>query len=175
MASAGSALGGITVNVKISGASFNDVERIEDGLRTLAGKNGEIFERNYSDNLLEVDIVSENTARKVAAFLSDNNIEITGLTQQTVNGAVIHAKNDANMGIINITVSDIGSFRQAGEIEDLLREHSGEAEIETTYQSKTLMIKIQGKLTARDIAALLSDKDIEIDEVSQNKVSGHMR
>ena len=176
MASAGSALGGITVNVKISGASFNDVERIEDGLRTLAGKTGEIFERNYSDNLLEVDIESENTARKVAAFLSDNNIEITGLTQQTVNGAVIHSKNNANTGTISVTVSDIGSFRQAGEIEDLLREHLGtDSEIETAYQSKTLTLEIKGSIKAKDIAALLSDKDVEIDEVSQNKVSGHMR
>ncbi len=181
LASAGSALGGITVNIKIEGASFKDVERIEEGLRTLAGRTGELFERNYSDNMLELDMVSENTARKIASFLSDNNnLEVTGLTQQTITARVKAQgrTQDANDGTrsITVTVSGIESFRQAGSIEDSLREEAGEdSEIETTYQSKTLTLEVKSRLSARDIAALLSDKDIEIDEVSQGKVSGHHR
>ncbi|MBQ7733491.1 MAG: hypothetical protein IJT58_05685 [Synergistaceae bacterium] len=181
LASAGSALGGITVNIKIEGASFKDVERIEEGLRTLAGRTGELFERNYSDNMLELDMVSENTARKIASFLSDNNnLEVTGLTQQTITARVkaqgrTHDANDGTRSI-TVTVSGIESFRQAGSIEDSLREEAGEeSEIETTYQSKTLTLEVKSRLSARDIAALLSDKDIEIDEVSQGKVSGHHR
>ncbi|MBQ4469988.1 MAG: hypothetical protein II917_07620, partial [Synergistaceae bacterium] len=77
---------------------------------------------------------------------------------------------------ITVTVSGIESFRQAGDIEDSLREEAGgDSEIESTYQSKTLTLEVTSKLSARDIAALLSDKDIEIDEVSQGKVAGHHR
>ena len=184
LASAGSALGGITVNIKIAGASFKDVERIEEGLRTLAGRTGELFERDYSNNLLEIDMVSENTARKIASFLSDNNnnLEVTGLTQQTLTARVTgqdstqDKDNKEGSKSITVTVSGIESFRQAGDIEDSLREEAGgDSEIESTYQSKTLTLEVTSKLSARDIAALLSDKDIEIDEVSQGKVAGHHR
>jgi hypothetical protein len=79
---------GITVNIKISGISFKDVEAIEEGLRELAGKSGSVYEREYKDNILEIDVVSEKTARSIASFLSDNGVEIEGVTAQTVNGSM---------------------------------------------------------------------------------------
>ena len=69
MASANTSLGGITVNMKIAGAKFDDVERIEGRLREIAGSQGNVFERSYSDGVLEVDVVSGKTARDIASLI----------------------------------------------------------------------------------------------------------
>jgi hypothetical protein len=81
---------GVTVNIKISDISFKEVEAIEEALRELAGKSGSVYEREYKDGILEVDVVSEKTARDIASFLSERGIEIEGVTAQTIS-----AKNSA--------------------------------------------------------------------------------
>ena len=183
MASAGSSLGGITVNIKIADASFKDVENIEEKLRELAGKSGEVFERSYNDNLLEIDLVSQNTARKTASFLSDIGVEIESLTQQTINGRVKKslelpgsAKPEPEVGekFITIEIIDVPSFSDAAKIEDSLRDLG---EIETGYKSKvlTMTLKIQGKsTTAREIAGRLSEINIEIEGLSTDSIQGRL-
>ena len=183
MASAGSSLGGITVNIKIADASFKDVENIEEKLRELAGKSGEVFERSYNDNLLEIDLVSQNTARKTASFLSDIGVEIESLTQQTINGRVKKslelpgsAKPEPEVGekFITIEIIDVPSFSDAAKIEDSLRDLG---EIETGYKSKvlTMTLKIQGKsTTAREIAGRLSEINVEIEGLSTDSIQGRL-
>jgi len=183
MASAGSSLGGITVNIKIADASFKDVENIEEKLRELAGKSGEVFERSYNDNLLEIDLVSQNTARKTASFLSDLGVEIESLTQQTINGRVKKslelpgsAKPEPEVGekFITIEIINVPSFSDAAKIEDSLRDLG---EIETGYKSKvlTMTLKIQGKsTTAREIAGRLSELNIEIEGLSTDSIQGRL-
>jgi hypothetical protein len=77
---------GITVNIRISGVSFTETESIAEGLRELAGKSGGVYEREYKDGILEIDVVSEKTARSIASFLSDNGVEIESVTAQTIVG-----------------------------------------------------------------------------------------
>ncbi|MBQ7578330.1 MAG: hypothetical protein IJT21_08705 [Synergistaceae bacterium] len=180
MASAGSSLGGITVNIKIAGAAFKDVEEIEEKLRELAGKSGEVFERSYNDNLLEVDIVSQNTARKVASFLSNMGVEIESLTQQTINGRVKKSLERQSKPepapisekFIKVVISDVDSFSDAGKIEDFLKDFG---EIETGYKSKKLTLTIKtSSSTAREIAAKLSDNGVEIEALSNDSIEGRL-
>jgi hypothetical protein len=77
---------GITVNIKISNISFKRVEAIEEGLRELVGKSGQVYEREYRDGTLEIDVVSEKTSRSIASFLSENGVDIGGVTSQTIEG-----------------------------------------------------------------------------------------
>jgi hypothetical protein len=86
MASAGSSLGGITVNVTISNISFKQVETLMGALSEMAGRSGSVYERSYENGVLKVDVVSEKTAEEVASFLSGEGIEVEGLTVQTVSG-----------------------------------------------------------------------------------------
>ncbi|GHS95059.1 hypothetical protein AGMMS50276_09340 [Synergistales bacterium] len=79
---------GITVNIKIAKISFKGVEYIEEILKELAGKGGGVYERDYSNNVLEVDVNSEKNARAIASTLSYFGLEINGLTQQTINATI---------------------------------------------------------------------------------------
>jgi hypothetical protein len=77
---------GGTVSVKITNISFAEVESLEEALREFIGKSGEVYEREYANNSLEIDVVSEKTARGIASFLSEQGINISGVTAQTVTG-----------------------------------------------------------------------------------------
>ena len=180
MASAGSALGGITVNIKIAGATFKDVERIEKSLGEFSGKNGDVFERSYKDNLLEIDLVSENTTRKAASFLSELGVEIDELTAQTINAHVPAKEKELEVvpenanSKIKITISNVGSFKDAGTIEDALREFLDNAKIEMNYKNKILSLSITNSpVNSRNLAAFLSDNNIEIDGVENDLITGN--
>ena len=78
---------GVTVTVKITDVpSFREASAIEDSLREMIGQ-GEI-ETGYRDGVLEVKIISDKTGREIASFLSENDIEITGSTAQSIEGKV---------------------------------------------------------------------------------------
>ena len=176
MASAGSALGGVTVNIKIAGANFNDVERIEKSLGEFSGKTGEIFERSYKDNLLEIDLVSEHTARKAASFLSEIGVEVDALTAQTINAhvpvkkEVVEVKEEAKI-IVNI--SEVNSFNDAGKIEDALKEFLDNADMEMNYKNKILTLTIiNPQVNTRRLASFLSENNVEIESLENDLVSG---
>ena len=179
MASAGSALGGVTVNIKITGATFRDVERIEKALGEFSGKNGDVFERSYKDNLLEIDLVSENTARKAASFLSDIGVEVDALTAQTINAHVPAKEKEpetipaASESKIKIEISNVNSFKDAGAIEDSLREFLDDADIEMNFKNKILTLEVKDSpVNSRRLAAFLSDNNIEVDGVENESITG---
>ena len=173
---------GVTVNVKIANISFREVELLEEALRELAGKSGGVYEREYKDNLLEVDIVSEKTARAVASFLSENGISVEGVTAQTINGrgGIVDsapAPQPSAPGVtVNVRITGVPSFKEATPIEDALRELIGESgQIEAGYKDKTLEMKVVSGKTARDIAVFLSEKGIEIDGIASQNVDGSLK
>lgn len=75
---------GITVNIKIADVTFKQVESITESLREFVGKNSSVYEREYKDGHLEIDVVSEKTARNIASLLSESGFEIDGVTTQTI-------------------------------------------------------------------------------------------
>jgi hypothetical protein len=85
---------GITVNIRIAGISFKQVESIEEALADLAGKSGGVYERSFGEGVLEVDVVSEKTANIIASFLSEHGVEIESRTPQTVSGSMSVSKED---------------------------------------------------------------------------------
>lgn len=187
MASAGTSIRGITVNIKISDADFNDVENIEGRLKEFAGSKGELFERSYRDNILEVDVVSDQTARNIASFLSRNGVNVSALTNQTIDAKIIKrdtVQNNTQVGIvINVQINEVPSFKEAGEIEDLIRkflETSG-VEVVTKYQDKILELAIhfsgnnENSPDARKIASFLENNNIEIKSVMASLVNGTVK
>lgn len=136
MASAGSAIGGTTVNIKIADASFQDVEAIEEQLREIAGDSGEIFERSYRDSLLEIDVVSGKTARELASFLSNSGIRVEALTSQTISGKIARAAAERShmpvpVAVVDVHIAGVRSYDEGKIIEDALRDLVG-ASGETT-------------------------------------------
>lgn len=184
MASAGSALNGITVNIKIADASFTDVENVEKHLRDLIGKSGEIFERSYKDNILEIDVVSGKTARDVASFLSGHSVNVKALTAQTIDAVVQHAGRQQELvssgSALNISIADVSSFKRAGEIEDMITQFikSSNGKVVAQYNDKKLELVINladstdNTKIARNIASFLEENGIEIASVSSSLVSG---
>lgn len=176
MASAGSALGGITVNVRLTDVSFQDAERIGELLRELAGKGGEVFERSYEGKRLELDIVSEKTARAVASFLSENGVDVEGLTAQTIEGKIVARRADAPTqeapgATVTVRIVGVSSFKDASALEDALIELAGASSVSATFGDETFQAGVTG-LRARDIATFLSERGIEIEGVSEAVVSG---
>ena len=184
MASAGSALGGITVNIKIANASFKEVEEIEEKLREFAGNNGHLFERNYENNLLEIDLVSGKTARNIASFLSEYaNVE--GLTSQTINARMIRrptenvASTTPEEGVsIKIRIENITGFEAAIPVENSLREFIGSSgEIKSKYEGTALELTVTYASGARDIknaqsiAMFLQNNDIRIDKLQDDSIT----
>jgi hypothetical protein len=169
---------GITVNIRIADISFKKAEAIEEALRELAGSSGGVYEREYKGNLLEVDVVSEKTARAVASFLSENGIGIEGVTAQTISGrggAAAPSAAAPDMAV-SVRITDIPSFKEATLIEDALREWVGESgQIEGEYKDNVLEMKVLSDKTARNIAAFLSEKEIEIDGIAAQNVGGSFR
>jgi hypothetical protein len=168
---------GMTVNIRIADISFREAESIEEALRELAGRSGGVYEREYENNILEVDVVSEKTARAVASFLSENGISVEGVTAQTVNGRGIAAESaeasSAPSAAVSVRITGIPTFKEAAPLEDALRELIGDSgQVESEYKDSTLEMKVASDKTARDIAAFLSGKEIEIDGIAPQSVSG---
>ena len=106
MASAGSALGGVTVNINLAGASFRDIEKFTEYL----AKTGSVFERSYTKELAEIDLVSPKNARSVASLISDYSlpggiIEVEGLTAQTVTARVKPSQHKEEVISVPITTA----------------------------------------------------------------------
>ena len=184
LASAGSALGGITVNIKIANASFKEVEEIEEKLREFAGKESHLFERSYENNMLEIDLVSGKTARNVASFLSDfANVE--GLTAQTINARVVRAsavpiaqETMDESKSINIRIENITGFEAAIPVENTLRDFIGSTgEVKSTFEGSALEITVTSKQgakdakSAQDIAMFLQNNDIRVDKVQDDSIT----
>ena len=204
MASAGSGIKGITVNIKIANATFEKVESIENSLREFAGKTGELFERSFNNNILEIDLVSDKSARTTASFLSEHGIEIMTFSNQNINGIIrdivpnSSVKPSAVIAGLNIQFSDVQFFDVAEDIEDVLRDFIGDlGKVTADYaggEVKTLNIKIdflKEPKTTRELASFLGKiapdnfkksktnnrkvLGIDIDGVSSDTVRGHVK
>lgn len=79
---------GITVNIKVVNISFKESEAFVEALREFVGKNASVYERSYSDSLLEMDVVSEKTSRNLASFLTNKGFDIDVMTTQTITAKV---------------------------------------------------------------------------------------
>ena len=193
MASAGSSLGGITVNIKLAGASFKDMENVTAHLK----ETGQVFERSYSQEMSELDLVSPKTARNVASLLSDYSlpdgkiIEVDGLTAQTVSAKVRTKANptpnpvpDKPQVVINIFIDKLGED-DARRIEYELKKFVGSfGEVQGDYRDPVLKVNVkfvqgsQGAKDVKEIAAFLKNdmknKGVEllIDTPDGNSISG---
>jgi hypothetical protein len=172
---------GMTVNIKIADISFREAEELEEALRELAGKSGGVYEREYRGGVLEVDVVSDKTARVVASFLSGRGVSVEGVTAQTIaaraGAAAESAAAPAAAGVaVTVRITGVPSFGEADGIEEALRELIGGAgQIEGEYKANVLEMKVTSDKTARNIAAFLSGKGIEIDGIAPRSVSGVLK
>ena len=190
MASAGSALGGVTVNIQLANASFKDIEKFTAYLK----ETGQVFERSYSKELAELDLVSPKNARNVASLISDydlpgGKIEVDGLTAQTVTARVKPHKIDGPVVIdddgkkpavvVNIFVDNVTKESRAKELEKEIKVIIGNTgKVESTYASPSLKIVVTYDSNPEDgngIKALegtLKDKKIRIDSVTEDSIRG---
>lgn len=194
MASAGSSLGGITVNIKLAGASFKDMENLTAYLK----ETGQVFERNYSPEMSELDLVSPKNARNVASLISDYSlpngkfIEVDGLTAQTVSAKVKQSapgkteekKPDIKYVVINIFLDKLDED-DARRIEYELGKFIGQAgEVQGDYQDPVLKINVKiaegsdGAKNVYDIEAFLKNDmkkkgvDLLVDRPEGNSIKG---
>ena len=193
MASAGSSLGGITVNIKLAGASFKEMENLTAYLK----ETGQVFERNYSPEMSELDLVSPKNARNVASLISDYTlpngkiIEVDGLTAQTVSAKVKAnttstpvKKPDIQYVVINIFLDKLDED-DARRIEYELGKFIGSAgEVQGDYQDPVLRVNVkiaQGSEGAKDVYAIeaflkndMKKKGVEllVDRPEGNSIKG---
>ena len=187
MASAGSALGGVTVNIKLANASFKDIDSFTAYLK----ETGKVFERSYSKELAEIDLVSPKTARNVASLISDyelpgGKIEVDGLTAQTVSAHVkaagpvaVAEEKPAEAFVINIFIDNIKRDRDVKRITESLAKIAGSSgTVKEAYNSPSLTITVtyNGQpgedQDVRVIQKSLADMDIRIDEADNNSIKG---
>lgn len=192
MASAGS-LGGTTVNLKIAGASFRDIEQLTEYL----SKTGQVFERSYSKESTELDFVSPKTARNVASLLSDyslstGKLEIDGLTAQTVSAKVRpltpqkqeESKPEVQYVIINVYLEKLDE-KNARTIENELKNFVGSiGEVQGEYNNKILRVSLKfaegsdGAKNVYDIESFLKNDikakgiDLLVDKPEGNLIKG---
>ena len=79
----------VAVNIKINNISFKEVETILKALQRLAGREGGVYERGYSNQSLEIDFVSIRSSRDIASYLSEQAIEIESFTSHTIVGRMV--------------------------------------------------------------------------------------
>ncbi|MDR1509173.1 MAG: hypothetical protein LBS53_06005 [Synergistaceae bacterium] len=171
---------GGTVNIKVADISFGDVESIEETLKEFIGKSGSVYEREYLNGNLEIDVVSEKTARNLASFMADKGVNINGVTAQTITASMLPAVADVpkipqieQSGFVSVQISGVASFRDADAIVNLIKEFIGEAgTMSDEFMGNALVVKIVSEKTARDIASYLSKNGINIDGVTPAVVSG---
>ncbi len=171
----------ITVNIRVAGVSFKDVETIEERLREFAGDGGNIFERLYENDTVEIDVVSAKTARNLASFLSDY-AEIKGVTAQTVTAqmeAPVAAAPSQPQVVINVYIDNVKNDIDAHEIEKALQELAGTAgKVSISYTNPALNITITYSKNPGDsqdsdaIVKTLKGMDIRIDDASASSIKG---
>ena len=166
-----------TVSIQLANASFGDIEEFTAFLK----KSGQVFERSYSKQLAELDLVSPKSARNVASLISDyelpsgRKIEVNGLTAQTVS-----AKVSGNPGTeIDVYVDNVMNEENANELERLAVMVAGRAgKVEKSYAANLLRLTITYSSNPDDnngIPALersLRNNRVRINEVTQNSIRG---
>jgi hypothetical protein len=75
---------GVAVNIRIGDVSFQESQSITTSLQELAGRSGGVYDRGYRDGLMEVDMVSDKTAKQAAWLLSQMGIAVRGYTPYSV-------------------------------------------------------------------------------------------
>ena len=174
LASANSALDGLTVNIRIADLNFNDVEVLENNLKAIDGAN--LFERAYTNNSLELDLVSSKNARAVASLLSELGVNIDSVTNQTVSGrfvrksaAIIH-----NKAAVKVIINGVKSFADSSVIEGALKKFIGDSgESASNYHDNMLEVLINADdKTAHEIAEFLGNNGVNIESVAENIVAG---
>lgn len=187
MASAGSALGGVTVNIQLANASFKDIEKFTAYLKEI----GQVFERSYSKELAEIDLVSPKNARNVASLISDYSlpggvVEVEGLTAQTVSAKVKAIKAEKPVEVeqkpaivINIFVDNITSESTARDLEkEIMAVVGSTGRVASSYTSPALNITItydNNPEDSRGLKALegtLKDNRIRIDNTTDDSIRG---
>ncbi|MBQ7155738.1 MAG: hypothetical protein IJR85_09325 [Synergistaceae bacterium] len=189
MASAGSALGGVTVNINLANASFKDIEKFTAYLK----ETGQVFERSYSKELAELDLVSPKNARNVASLISDYEvpggiIEVDGLTAQTISARVKplapvkpaeEPKPQTPSVVINIYVDNIKSQQEVENVRNELQKIAGTlGTLNLSYTEPALSITITyngNPGDTQDVRAIeksLKDMNIRIDNTSANSIRG---
>ena len=187
MASAGSALGGVTVNIQLANASFKDIEKFTEYLK----ETGQVFERSYSKELAELDLVSPKNARNVASLISDYSlpggvIEVDGLTAQTVTARVKPLKAEKPVEVaqkpaivINIFVDNITREATARDLEKEITALIGNTgKVEAAYTSPSLNITItydnepENTKGIKALESSLKDNRIRIDSVTDDSIRG---
>jgi hypothetical protein len=87
---------GVAVNIRVADVSFQEAQGITTSLQELAGRSGAVYDRAYRDGLMEVDMVSDKTAKQAAWLLSQLGIAVTGYTPYNVDGRYQMEKPGAN-------------------------------------------------------------------------------
>ena len=148
IASSASNTNEITINIKIANILFNDVEKIEKHLRELAGRGGEMFERAYKNNMLEIVFTSNKNAREVASFLSEKGFTVKTLTNWSIDADMFADKKPEFVPqdkLITVSILDVPSFKKSGELENLLRDfvRPFNGKVIGQYQDNKLDIAVQ--------------------------------
>ncbi len=184
MASAGSALGGTTINVKIAGADFKQSEAIKKYLLEFMGDGGELFTRSFKDGLLEVDLVSSKNAEEIASFLSDY-AKIETFTPQNLSARIASAEQktpvtvDKPNVVINIHIENVRWKNDAIDIENGVKNFIGSSgEVKSVFASPAvnLVVTYDGEIPeGKDAAAIkefLERISIRIDSTTEDSVQG---
>ncbi|MDR1873862.1 MAG: flagellar assembly protein T N-terminal domain-containing protein [Synergistaceae bacterium] len=79
---------GRTVKIRVAEISFRDATNLKNALQGIDGVTG-VYQRQYRDRKLELDIVSDKTAEDIAMTLSDHGIDI-----EDVNSAVVEGRSE---------------------------------------------------------------------------------
>ena len=175
-----------TINIKIANILFNDVEKIEKQLRELAGSNGEMFERAYKDNVLEIVFTSNKNAREVASFLSERGFTVKALTNWSVNADMFSDKKPDFVPqdkIIAVSILEVPSFKKSGELENLLnnfvRSQGGKLAAQYHDNKLELALQIPNEIDSgefsKKVASFLEENRIEIEGASPSFVNGKLK
>jgi uncharacterized alkaline shock family protein YloU len=171
LVSGATGLPGGTVNVKITGVSFAQVEAILEALRGFVGKSGEVYEREYANNALEVDVVSDKASRAVASFLAQQGVNVSGITAQTIAGVMGSAPLDGTS--VSVRITGVPSFKDAETILNAVKEFIGsDGTVADTFADSTLTMEVTSGKTAKDLASRLSELRVKVDGVTPAHVSG---
>ena len=175
-----------TINIKIANILFNDVEKIEKQLRELAGTNGEMFERAYSNNILEIVFTSNKNAREVASFLSERGFTVKTFTNWSIDADMFADKKPEFVPqdrVIIVNILEVPSFKKSGELENLLNSFASQfnGKVIGQYQDNKLELAVQisNEINASEfskkIASFLEENSIEIEGASPSFVKGKLK
>lgn len=185
---AGSAIPGMTVNVKLAGASYSDLAKIKERLLDMEGDSGEVFVRSFENGLLELDVISGKNADGIAAYLADF-VEVNGMTAQTVSarvrpqisgGSVAVSKDTPAPGkVIDIQIGNVRDFKDTVPIEKALRDFIGQSgKVSGSYEGTVYDVSItypegaEDIKSTHDIVQVLEGIKIRIDGAGEKFIKG---